>query len=264
MGNPVRQRRLHIEFGCPQCNGRHVADASISVEPQPFVFGGSGASSAALWSARLRCPVTGEDGEVALRVPVEVGERLVGLTATVLAQGSAQEVRDVDQGPGSPTADGPLAADAPPVADRPPAADRTAADRTPADTAPADRSWLVEELTTVRQNSIATLRTFSTTMLTVSTGGIAVYYTVLEYLDPEGLAPEFRWIALLPPLLLVLAAAAYVWSLRPTLDFPDEAGYADARRSYLLRTQRRVTVATGLLLAATAASTALWGVLLWT
>ncbi|WP_324649956.1 hypothetical protein [Georgenia sp. H159] len=155
-------------------------------------------------------------------------------------------MRDVDQGPGSPTAD------------RPPA------DRTPADRPPADRSWLVEELTTVRQNSIATLRTFSTTMLTVSTGGIAVYYTVLEYLDPEGLAPEFRWIALLPPLLLVLAATAYVWSLRPTLDSPDEAGYADSRRSYLLRTQRRVTVATGLLLAATAASTALWGVLLWT
>ena len=200
-----------------------------------MLFGGGQAPSMQIWTVRLPCPRRNEQRESLLHVPLEAGERLIRVEATVSpASGDASGAN-----PGRPRDAG-------------------------APSGTTGPNWLQEEMKDVRMGSVATLRTFATTMLTTSTGGTAVYFAVLEHLDPTGIPAAWRWVTLIAPILLVLAAGTYGSALMPVLALPDEASYADERRRYLVRTYGRLRAASMLLLGATAASVATWGALLWT
>jgi hypothetical protein len=69
-----------------------------------------------------------------------------------------------------------------------------------------------------RKTSRGTALDFCRTMLTTSTGAVAVYFAVLKYIGTERIDETFQGkFGLVPPILFLIAAVIYVAALRPTL-----------------------------------------------
>lgn len=101
----------------------------------------------------------------------------------------------------------------------------TAAPPTPGD-------WMDEELKEWRKATVPTLRSFATTMLTTSTGGVAVYFAVLKYLGWEKAQFSTALVALTiaPPVLLFAAAVAFALALHPSLEIVEKRPRSPKRR----------------------------------
>ncbi|GAB2658907.1 hypothetical protein GCM10009743_38930 [Kribbella swartbergensis] len=76
---------------------------------------------------------------------------------------------------------------------------------------------------------------FGKTMLTTSSGAVAVYFAVLKYLGTSELSRSFSGVlSVLPPVLFLLAAAVFAAALRPKLAPVGEADFV-AFRDHRLR-----------------------------
>jgi hypothetical protein len=112
--------------------------------------------------------------------------------------------------------------------------------------------WVDEELAEWRRNTVATQRTFATTMLTTSSGGVAIYFAVLKYLGWEraDFAAPLVVLTVLPPVLFLLAAIAFALALRPSLTYIDRDAYAAFRDRRTGEIHGRITAGTVLYVAA--------------
>jgi hypothetical protein len=190
---------------------------------QRIAFGGGGdgpddALTGAPWSVTLMCPRLERPFEGSVLIPAHYDESV-----------SWVEVHAVTDA----TLDGPP----PPTSD---------------EVAPPAANWVDEELKEWRKNTVATQRAFATTMLTTSSGGVAIYFAVLKYLDWEqaNFSAPLVVLTVLPPVLFLLAAMAFALALRPSLSYVDRDEYAEFRARRIGEIRGRVTAGTVLYVAA--------------
>jgi hypothetical protein len=114
----------------------------------------------------------------------------------------------------------------------------------PADPVLSRADWIEEELKEWRKATVPTLRSFATTMLTTSSGGVAVYFAVLKYLGWEKAQFGTALVALTlaPPVLLFAAAVTFALVLRPSLSMVEKADYAEFRARRVAQMHRRATL----------------------
>jgi len=208
---------------CTVCSGQHVVHGVAELVRQRIAFGGGGdqpddAPTGAPWRVTLTCPRQQKSFEGSVLVPANYDESV-----------SRVEVEAVT--------------DAPVHGPRPP---------TGSPVAPPATDWVDEELKEWRKNSVATQRTFATTMLTTSSGGVAIYFAVLKYLGWEqaNFSVPLVILTVLPPALFLLAAMAFALALRPALSYVDRDEYAEFRAHRIGKIHRRVTAGSVLYVAA--------------
>jgi hypothetical protein len=86
---------------------------------------------------------------------------------------------------------------------------------------------------------------FSKTMLSASTGGIAVYFAVLKYVGFEKIGnTALAKVTLLPPVLLLLAAILYVLALRPRHELVAPSDFSTFRQRRLEQLNRFIIAGT--------------------
>ena len=223
-----RMRTVAVELPvtCTVCGAQHVLHGVARLVRQPIAFGGGGdrsdeVATGAPWTLGLTCPRRGRSFEGSVLVPVRDDEAVSAI--------DVERVRD-PQVDGSPSPEAPVAA-----AVAPPAAD-----------------WLGHELAEWRKNTVATHRAFATTMLTTSSGGVAIYFAVLKYLGWEqaDFATSLVVLSVLPPALLLFATIAFALALRPSLSYVDRAEFAEFRAHRIAEIHSRITAGTVLYVAA--------------
>ncbi|MCA1706120.1 MAG: hypothetical protein LC808_23810 [Actinobacteria bacterium] len=190
---------------------------------QRIAFGGGSdqpdeAPTGAPWKLTLTCPRQGTPFEGSVLVPAHYDESV-----------SRIEVEAIT--------DAPLSGPPP---------------RTAYAVGPSAADWVDEELQEWRKNTVATQRAFATTMLTTSSGGVAIYFAVLKYLGWEqaNFSAPLVVLTVLPPALFLLAAMAFALALRPSVSYVDRHEYAEFRAKRIGEIHGRVTAGTVLYLAA--------------
>ena len=216
---PDRATTFDTVFSCASCGGQHRASGSVELRRQPILFGGGGGGveTETPWAGPVTCPRTNVATECHLFVAVEDGEYVRRLVV--------EQVLDSD---GEPPA-GPAGSGKPAV---------------PQPLAPQD--WITEDLAEWRKNSVATARTYSTTMLTTSSGAVAVYFSVLKYLGFDKINRSWGWLTILPPVLFLGAAAIFAMSMFPALTYVRAQDYAVFRARRINQMHRRATIGTSL------------------
>lgn len=241
-GSPAprhQQRPLRMAVVCPACHKTHSAGLVLTVEPQPLFFGGtSGTVGSALSTLSVVCPVSGEQAEVTLQLPLSNGERLVGVQVASI------------------TAEPEPALDTPQFT--------ATAGSQPAGTSPGPGDWMRDALLETRKDSAGRLRAFATTMLSTSTGAVAIHFTVLKYLGLEHIGDGWRVLTLLPAIAFLLAALLFVMTLRPVLAWIGTAEqFSELYRSRLLVSGRIASAGVFLFLGGITTAIAVYGALLW-
>ncbi|MEU9287678.1 hypothetical protein AB0D57_23960 [Streptomyces sp. NPDC048275] len=107
-----------------------------------------------------------------------------------------------------------------------------------------------------RKGSRATALDFCRTMLTTSSGAIPVYTAVLNYVGIKGISGSFNGrLSVLPMVLFLLAAVAFILALVPTLAaVADESGFREFRDRRLRLLDRYIRTGVVLFVAAMALS----------
>jgi len=231
-----QQRALHLPAVCPACHKTHSVGLTLTVEPQPLFFEGTlGGTDSALWTLTLACPLSGEPAEVTFQLPLPNGERLLDVQVESIAA-AADPAR-----PAALDAEGPAA-----------------------DASPSPGGWLSDEVQEARKGSAALLRAFGTTMLSTSTGAVAIHFTVLKYLGLKSIGDGWQVLMLLPAIAFLLSAVAFVVTLRPALAWVGtDAQFGELRRSRLLTSGRVASAGVYLFLGGVATAIASYGALLW-
>jgi hypothetical protein len=206
---------------CPHCKHSHEYELvlTLSSRDKPPVFFGGETDSTAKWDITLECPETVSPFVEHIQVPIEPGEHL----------------ESVGLG------------------------DISMPDTTLNTSLHPSNEWLSKELAERVQRSQEMVRQFCTTMITVNTGAIPVYFTVLNYLDNK--QTPFQWLELIviPPLLFMVAAAVFAFSLRPVLiDLHDVADFAASREKRLRKLDRQIKIATHIFFMAVLSTIGLW------
>jgi hypothetical protein len=94
---------------------------------------------------------------------------------------------------------------------------------------------------------------FGKTMLTTSSGAVAVYFAVLKYLGTSELSKSFSGVlSAVPPVLFLVAAAVFAAALRPKLAPVGQADFAAFREQRLRQLARLLTAGSALFGAAMA------------
>lgn len=221
----TRKRTVPMEspVQCTVCGGQHVVHGVAELVRQRIAFGGGGdqpddAPTGAPWRLTLACPLEQKSFEGSVLVPANYDETV-----------SHVEVEAVS--------------DAPAYGPRPPT---TGAVATPA------TDWVDEELKEWRKNSVATQRVFATTMLTTSSGGVAVYFAVLKYLGWEqaNFSATLVTLTVFPSALFLIAAMSFALALRPSLSYIDRDKYAEFRAHRIGKIHGWVTAGIALYVAA--------------
>jgi hypothetical protein len=194
---------------------------------QPIAFGGGDRrGTSAAWAGPITCPREQRSFEGELLVPVEYNETIRGVRIESVTEPGAEA--DATQAT--------------------PLVEARAAE-TPGD-------WVDEELKEWRKTTVGTLRTYATTMLTTSSGGVAVYFAVLKYLGWEqaNFGVPLVVLTVAPPVLFLAAAGTFAVALRPSLTYVERSEYAEFRARRVEQMHRRAGIGTllyvtGLLLA---------------
>jgi hypothetical protein len=223
---PQRTRSSHVDvpIQCRVCPRVHVVHGVAELLRQPISFGGAprdtSVTTTAGWAGPVTCPDTHLPFEAELSIPAEFNESVHGfrIESVTDAAGDGDGVPPVP--PTTPTADVP-------------------------DTAPP-ADWIDDELKEWRQTTVATQRTYATTMLTASSGAVAVYFAVLQYLGWEkaNFGTGLVILTIAPPVLLFCATAAFALALRPSLTFLTRSEYAEFRARRVEQMHRRSTIGT--------------------
>jgi hypothetical protein len=94
---------------------------------------------------------------------------------------------------------------------------------------------------------------FGKTMLTASSGAVAIYFAVLKYLGTEELSKSFSGIlSAVPPVLFLVAAAVFAVALRPAVAPVGRAEFSSFRDRRLQQLGRMLTLGIALFGAAMA------------
>lgn len=93
---------------------------------------------------------------------------------------------------------------------------------------------------------------FCKTMLSTSTGAIPLYFAVLKYMGMEKVAgTALTQLAILPPVLYLVAAVLYVLALRPRYELVSQGEFHAFRQKRLEQLNRFILWGTALFLGAT-------------
>lgn len=225
----TRSSSFELSVKCRVCGGEHTVRGTAELLRQPIVFGGGAVTrptaSTQAWTMPLNCPLEQRTFEAELLIPTEYNESV--------QQVQIVTIRD--------TADG--------HADEPQPAPVPASAKAPGEeplheNGPPRDDWIDEELKDWRKLTVPTLRSFATTMLTTSSGGVAVYFAVLKYLGWEQARFGTALVALsvTPPVLLFAAAVAFALALRPSLAIVERNDYAEFRARRIVQMQQRATL----------------------
>jgi len=215
----TRSGSFEVTVRCRICSGEHTVRGTAEFLRQPIVFGGGpnskAAATVATWTAPITCPRQQRSFEGELLIPSEYNESVQRVQISSVADAS-----------------GTSTASAQPTADAGSAPSTSAGD------------WIDEELKDWRKTTVPTLRSFATTMLTTSSGAVAVYFAVLKYLGWEKAHFGTALVALTitPPVLLFGAAATFALALRPSLAVVERIDYAEFRAQRIAEMYRRVTI----------------------
>lgn len=201
----------HIVEECPHCGKRH--EYALQIRPAPVLFGGG--------SDDLRigviCPDTGRPFETSFTQPR--GEEFVQV---------------VTMGPGTDLP-------APPHVSAEPQAPTAAGD--PADPDAEYTDWL--------ESSRGIGIDYGKSMITISSGAVAVYFAVLKYLGADTFSDApVGVVSALPPILFLAATAVFAAALRPRLASVSRAGFPTFREERLRRLNRLLVAGTSLFLLA--------------
>lgn len=221
----ARTRTVQVELPvqCSVCGGQHLLHGTAELIRQAIVFGGGGEQqdgpqTVAGWKVTSVCPRQGKPFEGSVLVPARYDESVRRI--------EVDAVTDAPAGSSAAPATGVLA--------------------------PSTSDWVDEELKEWRKNTVATQRAFSTSMLTASSAGVAIYFAVLKYLGWEhaDFSAPLVVLTVLPPALLLLAACAFALALRPSLSYVDREKYAEFRAHRVGEIHRRLTIGTLLYISA--------------
>ena len=214
---------------CPHCGQRH--EYIVELKPAPLLFGSSPDSQkpgdgADQIQIAVSCPATGKP--VQTNLDVRGNEEFVRVI-TLAHSASAQLNESRPAGPSQPDVES-----------------------RPAETAvPADDD--LDEYSEWVKSSRDTGVDFGKTMLTASSGAVAVYFAVLQYLgsskapkSPGGL------LSALPPVLFLAAAAVFALALRPRLSAVARRHFQSFRDDRLRQLNRLLVTGTGLFIVALA------------
>jgi len=224
----LRRQRAH--YTCPACGDEHVVPVDVHLEPEPIVFGGPGDTTPHSRKVTLECPRDHVLADVLLPLTAPAGYLVA--SCAVVGKPEPAVGNDVDSR------------------------------RVGKDVAGPARDVYDE----ARKQSVEAIRRFAASLLTTSTGGVAVYFTVLKYLGLESAQPESflgKAITVLPAALLVGAAAVSLWACQPLLAAVPMEDFDASRARYLRSRMRRANVAAALLLAATLVSVGVWTMLVF-
>lgn len=196
------------------------ATAVLSEKPAAVVFGGGleRRASAIPRTQSLKCPRRNRLFDAELLIPAGLGEEVDSVEIeTIAAEAPADGQAQAGESQAEPT------------------------------TTEPQRDWVADELAEWRKSSAATLRTYATTMLTTSSGGVPVYFAVLKYLGWEqaDFGAGLVAVSVLPPALLFLAALAFTLALRPSLSTNLEPqDYLSLRNHRLTQMYQRASIGT--------------------
>src|SRR5579872_6582531 len=172
-GQPEHRLDLRLPVDCPRCHGKHIASVAALVVPQPLFFGGP-ADAPSRWTLGLSCPIVGRAFDADIALPVDEGVQVRRVDVI-----SVDPVPD----PALPVGDG----------NQPPT---TATD-------PSAAAWLTAEFDEWRKSSGLTLRGFAASMLSTSTGAVAVYFAILKYAGLERISGGWRVLTIGPAVLFL-------------------------------------------------------------
>lgn len=211
---------------CRICGGEHVVHGIAELLRQPIAFGGAPrptGSATAGWAGPVTCPRESRSFEGELFIPAEFNEsvRRVQIESVTDAH--------VDGRPGGEAAQA-----------------MHGVPRAVAQATGTGPDWIDDELSDWRKNTVATQRSYATTMLTTSSGAVAVYFAVLKYLGWEQahLGAGLVALTIAAPVLLFAAAASFALALRPSLTFVERSEYAEFRERRVNQMHRLATAAT--------------------
>jgi|SRR5262245_15697743 len=184
----------HSVDHCPHCGQRH--DYAVELKPAPLVFGG-GSDEARI---AVRCPATGKPFQT---------------TIAILA--SEEFVRVITRSPADSPKQQPQAGEADPQQlGTAPVGAAGSGSAQPSDKAgsAADSDEYTEWVKSSRNTGLD----FGKTMLTASSGAVAVYFAVLNYLGTSKISKSISGIlGALPPILFLASTAVFAAALRPRL-----------------------------------------------
>jgi hypothetical protein len=223
----TRSTTFDVGIQCRVCGRGHLVHGVAELLRQPISFGGgqqAGRATTAGWAGPITCPREQKSFEGELPIPAEYNESVRGV--------QIEWVKDADPGQVAAPAEAGPTAQAPAVQ--------------------ASGDWVDEELKEWRKTTVATQRTYATTMLTTSSGAVAVYFAVLKYLGWEQANFETALVVLTvaPPVLLFCAAVAFALARRPSHTFVAPSEYAAFRARRVDEMHRRATTGTVLYVAA--------------
>jgi hypothetical protein len=217
----TRSSPFDVTVRCRVCGHDHHVRGTAELLRQPITFGG-GASTAqattSAWAGPVTCPREQRSFEGELRIPCDYNESVRGVQIASVTDEHADGA-------------------APAAATEP---------------AEPPGDWVDEELKEWRRTTVATQRTYATTMLTTSSGGVAVYFAVLKYLGWEqaDLGTSLVVLSIAPPVLFFAAAGSFALALRPSLTFVERSEYAEFRARRVGQMHRRASIGTAFYAAA--------------
>lgn len=205
-------RRLTVE-PCPRCGDRH--DYSVELRHAPLIFGGGERAI----TTTARCMSTGNVFET--RVEVRADEEFVRIVdAASLPNGDPLHVGDID----------------PATCNAPSASETTEADDEFDD-------WIKES----RDPGLD----FGKTMLTASSGAIAVYFAVLNYLGTAKAGRSVTGLlSVASPVVFLAATGVFAIALRPHLAPVSRQDFSSFRAAALRRISRYNAIGLALFLVA--------------
>jgi hypothetical protein len=223
----TRSSPFDTQIRCRVCGGNHIVRGVAELLRQPISFGGGAQGETSVttagWAGPVTCPREQRSFEGELLIPAEYNESV----RRVQIESVTDEGADKGRPPAPPTEAGPPAH---------------------ALAVQAGGDWIDEELRDWRKTTVSTQRTYATTMLTTSSGAVAVYFAVLKYLGWEeaNFGTPLVFLTILPPVLLFSAAASFALALRPSLTFVERSEYAEFRARRVDQMHRRATAGTAL------------------
>lgn len=221
----TRSSPFHIRIRCRVCGEDHFVHGVAELLRQPISFGGgrqaAGSVTTAGWAGPITCPRKQEVFEGELSIPAEYNESVRRVQIESVTDASEDTPQTMS-----------------PSGEADPPSDALAAQ--------AVGDWVDEELKEWRKTTVATQRTYATTMLTASSAGVAVYFAVLKYLGWEqaDFGTPLVVLTVAPPILLLAAAVAFALALRPSLTYVERSEYAEFRALRIGQMHARATAGT--------------------
>lgn len=218
----VRRQNYKVN-DCPVCHEDHEFTVAITyrqLDAPPLFFGGKTESSSS-WDVIFNCPSRGKKFPSTIQVSLASNEEVFSVETVLLGQ------------PISETLDGSRITE--------------------------EHDWLKAELLEKIITSTHYAQDFCKTMITTSSGAVAIYFGVSKYLGVEAIHNYWAGFGLIPPLLFLIATTVFVIGIRPSLvHLSTEGDYSAVREALILRLNMFIKLGLSLFLAGLVIAVAIW------